>query len=117
MGAGGKRYPQRVVAIDGKTMRGSYDTRRERGPLHMVSAWAVESHRVLGQVATREKSNEITAIPELLELLDLHGCFATIDAMGCQTAIAEQILPGQADYLLVVKINQPTLAKDLQEEF
>lgn len=106
-----------VVAIDGKTLRGSHDTRGERAPLHLVSAWAVESHLVLGQVATDEKSNEITAIPELLRLLDLSGCLITLDAMGCQTAIAEQILSGEADYLLAVKDNQPTLAKDLQEEF
>ena len=84
-----------VVAIDGKTVRRSHDRSRGKGPIHLVSAWASANTMTLGQVKTDEKSNEITAIPRLLELLDLHGCIVTIDAMGCQREIAEQIVgPG-----------------------
>jgi len=76
------------VAIDGKTLRGSFDTAANQNPLHLVSAWATDARLVLGQVAVDAKSNEITAIPLLLELLDLKGCIVTIDAMGCQKEIA-----------------------------
>ena len=92
--------PGEVVAIDGKTARRSYDR-----PC-MVSAWATRNTLTLGQVRTEEKSNEITAIPQLLNLLDLQGCIVTIDAMGCQREIAQQIVDGGADYLLAVKENQ-----------
>lgn len=106
-----------VVAVDGKTSRHTYDRARGTSPLHTVSAWATETHLVLGQVKTADRSNEITAIPELLRLLALEGCLVTIDAMGCQTAIAQAILESGADYLLAVKGNQETLAQDVQEEF
>ncbi len=106
-----------VVAIDGKTLRRSF---REAGNgvfVHMVSAWATHNRMVLGQVKTEEKSNEITAIPRLLELLQLKGCLVTIDAMGCQKEIAQKILDGGADYLLAVKDNQPTLREALVDTF
>ena len=105
------------VAIDGKTLRGSHDRSNGKQALHLVSAWASECRLVLGQVATDEKSNEITAIPELLQLLDLKGCLVTIDAMGCQTDIAAQIVEQEGDYLLAVKDNQKHLARDIAEIF
>lgn len=103
------------IAIDGKTLRGSKNGPKGWAPLHLVSAWATESHLSLGQVAVDAKSNEIAAIPRLLELLDLHGALVTIDAIGCQTAIAEAITGGGGDYVLVVKENQPHLLEDIQE--
>ncbi len=89
-----------VVAIDGKTLRHSYDTESGKGAIHMVSAWATENRLVLGQVKVDEKSNEITAIPELLKVLSLNGCIVTIDAMGCQREIVKQIteVGGDARY-------------------
>ena len=105
------------VAIDGKTLRRSHDQTNGKKALHMVSAWASECGLVLGQVATEEKSNEITAIPELLKMLDLSGCLVTIDAMGCQTSIAAQIIEQGGDYLLAVKDNQKNLACDIEEIF
>jgi predicted transposase YbfD/YdcC len=105
----------RHIAIDGKTLRGSGSTKL--GPLHLVSAWATEQKLSLGQVAVDGKSNEITAIPALLELLDLHGALVTIDAMGCQKAIAEQITARDGDYVLAVKDNQPTLHEDVHQVF
>ena len=101
-----------VVALDGKTLRRSF---RERGSgfIHMVSAWSAQNRVVLGQVKTEEKSNEITAIPRLLELLQIKNCMVTIDAMGCQKEIAKKIVDGGADYLLAVKENQPTLSADI----
>ena len=98
-----------VVAIDGKTARRSHDRRAGKAALHLVSAWASTSGLVLGQVATADKSNEITAIPALLRLLALEGCTVTIDAMGCQTAIAAQVIAQGADYVLALKDNHPTL--------
>jgi predicted transposase YbfD/YdcC len=97
---------EQVVAVDGKTLRGSHDRARGKGALHLVSAWATASGLVLGQVATDAKSNEITAIPALLRLLALEGATVTIDAMGCQTAIAAQIVAQGADYVLALKSNQ-----------
>ena len=105
------------VAVDGKTLRGSTTAAGPLGPLHVVSAWAREHHLVLGQVAVDTKSNEITAIPKLLALLDLHGALVTIDALGCQTAIAQQIRDQGGDYLLTVKANQPTLQAEIQAAF
>jgi predicted transposase YbfD/YdcC len=104
-----------AVSIDGKTMRGS--TSGERPAVHMVSAWAGEKEIVLGQVAVEEKSNEITAIPKLLELLDIRGTTVSIDAMGCQKEIAASIRKGEADYVLAVKENQPTLYQDIKDYF
>jgi predicted transposase YbfD/YdcC len=110
--------PQRKgVAIDGKTPRGSARRSVGQSPLHLVSAWAVEHHLCLGQVATEAKSNEITAIPELLELLDLKGAVATIDAMGCQKEIAAGIVGQGGDYVLAVKENQPHLYRDIERAF
>src|SRR5450432_1557705 len=91
------------VAIDGKTMRHSGQAGLKLKPLHIVSAWATEHQLTLAQVAVDDKSNEITAIPRLLELLDVHGALVTIDAMGCQRAIAQQIVAGGGDYVLSVK--------------
>jgi predicted transposase YbfD/YdcC len=99
----------RLIPIDGKTLRGSYDRADGRAALHMVSAWAAENQLSLGQVVVQEKSNEITAIPELLKLLDVTGALVTIDAMGCQKEIAAAIRQGEGDYVLAVKRNQPTL--------
>ena len=106
-----------VIAIDGKRLRRSHDRRNGRDALHMVSAWANAQQMALGQVATTEKSNEITAIPELLRLLEIRGAIVTIDAIGCQTAIAKQIVDQGADYLLAVKDNQPTLHEAIRDYF
>src|SRR5438094_2623150 len=103
------------IAIDGKTLRGSGSAKL--GPLHLVSAWATAQRLSLGQVAVDAKSNEITAIPALLELLDLQGALVTIDAMGCQKAIARKIVDQGGDYALVVKDNQEHLAEDIQRLF
>jgi predicted transposase YbfD/YdcC len=100
------------IAIDGKTLAGSAGS--TLGPLHLVSAWATQAHLTLGQVAVDGKSNEITAIPRLLELLDLHGALVTIDAMGCQKEIAQAIVDGGGDYVLAVKGNQGHLLADIQ---
>jgi predicted transposase YbfD/YdcC len=102
------------IAIDGKALRDSLDRAHGRAALHLVSAWATQNHLALGQVATDAKSNEITAIPRLLELLDLSGAIVTIDAMGCQKEIAHKIREGDADYVLAVKENQPHLLEDIQ---
>jgi hypothetical protein len=92
-----------VIPIDGKTLEGSYDREEGKTALHIVSAWASEHRLVLGQVKVADKSNEIAAIPALLELLDLQGCIITIDAMGTQTAIATQIYQAKTDYVLSLK--------------
>lgn len=99
----------RLVAIDGKTLRGSYDRRDGKAAIHMVSAWATENMLSLGQVVVDQKSNEITAIPALLQTLELTGAVVSIDAMGCQKEIAGQIRDRGGDYVLAVKQNQPTL--------
>ncbi len=106
-----------VVAIDGKTLRRSYDTSSGKAAIHMVSAWATANCISLGQVVVDAKSNEITAIPKLLEILDVSGCLVTIDAMGCQTQIAAEIVASGADYVLAVKDNQPTLSEGIREFF
>ncbi|MBL4861511.1 MAG: ISAs1 family transposase [Crocinitomicaceae bacterium] len=105
-----------VVAIDGKTIRGG-KSHGKKSPFHIVSAWANQSNLVLGQVMTDEKSNEITAIPKLLEILALEGSIVTIDAMGCQKDIAEKIIAKNADYILAVKANQEELHEDIIDEF
>jgi len=102
------------VAIDGKSLRGSHDRGKGKAALHLISAWAVDSHLTLGQEAVDAKSNEITAIPKLLKLLDLHGALVTIDAMGCQKEIAEQVVEQEGDYVLTVKENQPTLYEEIE---
>lgn len=101
------------IAIDGKTLCGSAGS--ALGPLHLVSAWATQAHLTLAQVAVDGKGNEITAIPQLLTLLDLSGALVTIDAIGCQKAIAQQIVGGGGAYVLVVKGNQEHLLEDIQE--
>lgn len=106
-----------VIAIDGKTLRRSFDTASNKSAIHMVSAWATANQISLGQVVVDAKSNEITAIPKLLQMLEISGCLVTIDAMGCQTEIARQIIAGNADYALHVKGNQPTLQQGMKEFF
>lgn len=106
-----------VISIDGKKLRGSQDQTLGHGAIDMVSAWATESHLVLGQVKVDAKSNEITAIPELLKLLELAGCLVTIDAMGCQKEIAQTIVDQEADYILEVKENQGHLYEDIADVF
>ena len=103
-----------VVAIDGKSLRRSVDRVNGRSPIHMVSAWALENRLVLGQIKVDEKSNEVTAIPELLGALKLAGCIVTIDAMGCQTKIASKIIEAKADYMLALKGNQSTLHEEVK---
>ncbi len=107
----------RTIAIDGKTLRRSHDRACGLGPLHIVSAWASEQGIALGQLATEEKSNEITAIPELIDQIDLTGAVVTIDAMGCQKAIARKIIDGGGEYVLAVKENQPKLYQAIQAFF
>lgn len=112
-----ERVGEEIVSIDGKTVRGSGNAQGDCKPLHMVRAWASENHLVLGEQACEEKSNEITAIPKLLELIELSGAIVTIDAMGCQTEIVNKIREKEADYLLSVKDNQPTLKQHIAEAF
>jgi predicted transposase YbfD/YdcC len=107
----------RLVAIDGKACRGSHDRAKDLGALHIVSAWASEEGIALGQVATDAKSNEITAIPQLLEQIELVGSLITIDAMGCQKAIVEQIVEGGGDCVIAVKANQPKLLEETRAFF
>jgi predicted transposase YbfD/YdcC len=107
----------RTIAIDGKTMRRSHDRAGGLGPLHMVSAWASEQGIALGQIATEEKSNEITAIPELIDRIDVRGAVVTIDAMGCQKQIAKKIKRSGGDYVLAVKDNQPKLHQAIEDFF
>jgi predicted transposase YbfD/YdcC len=106
-----------VIGIDGKQMRGSHDQRQGKRAIYMVSAWAEQNHLVLGQRQVAEKSNEITAIPELLRLLEIKGCIVTVDAIGTQTKIAKQIITAEGDYLLAVKHNQGKLYRDLEMLF
>jgi predicted transposase YbfD/YdcC len=106
--------PQDVIAIDGKTSRRSYQKKDAKEPIHMVSAFAARQRLVLGQVKVNEKSNEITAIPALIEMMEIEGAVVTIDAMGCQRAIAEMILAKRADYIFSLKGNQGTLCDDVK---
>lgn len=106
-----------VIAIDGKTLRRTFDRARGVGALHLVSAWATANGLTLGQVAVDAKSNEITAIPRLIALLDLKDCVVTIDAAGCQKDIAAQIVAKEADYVLALKENQPTLYEQVSDYF
>jgi len=106
-----------VIAVDGKTLRRSHDETLGKAAIHMVSAWATANHLVLGQLKVADKSNEITAIPTLLQLLELNGCIVTLDALGCQTQIAQTIIERGADYVLRLKGNQGTLYAEVQELF
>ncbi len=106
-----------VIAIDGKVVRRSHDGGIGKAAIDMVSAWATANHLVLGQIKVDEKSNEITAIPQLLEALEVAGCIVTIDAMGCQTEIAEQIMAREAEYVLALKENQGNLYEDVVRLF
>jgi predicted transposase YbfD/YdcC len=106
-----------IIAIDGKTLRGSHHRKKGQKALHLVSAWAVNNRVVLGQVKTDEKSNEITAIPQLLQLIDVKGSIVTIDAMGCQQKIAKEIIAQEGDYVLSLKENQETLYRDVASIF
>ena len=106
-----------VIAINRKTLRRSYDKASSKSAIHMVSAWATQNHISLGQVVTDEKSNEITAIPKLLQLIEISGALVTIDAMGCQTEIAAAIVDSKANYCLAVKRNQPTLYDGIDAHF
>jgi predicted transposase YbfD/YdcC len=106
-----------VIAIDGKTVRHSYDQGKNKGAIHMVSAWASQNRLVLGQVKVDAKSNEITAIPNLLKVLELEGCIVTIDAMGTQKEIAQLITEGGGDYVLSLKGNQGNIYQDVQQLF
>ena len=108
---------QGVVAIDGKTARRSHDRGKGKGAIHMVGAWATENGVALAQKRVAAKSNEITAIPALLKVMDIKGCLVTIDAMGCQRERAKAIGDAGADYLLAVKGNQETLCEDVEQEF
>jgi predicted transposase YbfD/YdcC len=106
--------PADVIAIDGKTLRRSYQKKGAKAPIHMVSAFAARQHLVLGQVKVADKSNEIVAIPALLAMMAIEGAIVTIDAMGCQREIAQQILDQKADYVLALKGNQGTLRNDVE---
>ncbi|MCY7355939.1 MAG: ISAs1 family transposase [Rudanella sp.] len=106
-----------IISIDGKKLRGSYDKHDKKAAIHMVSAWANQNRLVLGQVKVDDKSNEITAIPQLIKALVLTGCIVTIDAMGCQTEIAQLIIDADADYVLALKGNQGTLHQHVKDSF
>ena len=113
----GQVPPGQVVALDGKTLRRSHDRSTGKAAIHLVSAWATAHRLVLGQVKVEDQSNEITAVPELLQLVALDGCIVTIAAMGCQTVIAQTILEQEADYVLALKGNQPALEQAVQVMF
>ena len=108
---------KQIIPIDGKTLRRSHERGSNKSAIHMVSAWASKNRLVLGQVKTDEKSNEITAIPELLKVLEIKGCIVTIDAMGCQKKIVKQIIEQQGDYIIGLKGNQGKLLEDVIRVF
>jgi predicted transposase YbfD/YdcC len=112
-----RQFDGEVVAIDGKTLKRSHDRFNNKGAIHMVSAWARDNGLVLGQVKVKEKSNEITAIPELLRNLELTGCIVTIDAMGCQKTIATEIINSDANYVLALKGNHETIHQEVADYF
>lgn len=111
------RAPDQVIPVDGKTLRRSHDRATDQGAIHMVSAWATANGLVLGQLKVAAKSNEIPAIPKLLQLLDIAGCIVTVDAIGCQREIAATVIAQDADYMLAVKGNQPDLEAAIAESF
>jgi predicted transposase YbfD/YdcC len=106
-----------IIAIDGKQLRRSHDKKLGKKAIHMVSAWATQNELVLGQVKVDSKSNEITAIPQLLEMLEISGCIVTIDAMGCQKKISQKIIEKKGDYVLSLKMNHKTLFLQVKELF
>lgn len=106
-----------VIAIDGKTLRHSYDKGKDKAAIHMISAWATNMRLVLGQRKVDDKSNEITAIPELIKLLSIKGCIVSIDAMGCQKSIVQQIVEQEADYIIALKKNQKNLYNQVEALF
>jgi predicted transposase YbfD/YdcC len=108
---------QEIIAVDGKTVRGSHQRKKGQGPIHLVSAWAAQHNLMLAQVKTADKSNEIEAIPRLLKMIDIKDSIVTIDAMGCQQKIANQIISQGADYILCLKENQPHLYEDVTSIF
>lgn len=110
-------HVQGVVALDGKTVRRSMGSEDGRGPIHVVSAFAAQSRLVLAQMKVSEKSNEIDALPKIIRMLDLTDCVATVDAMGCQVAVAQAVLEQHGDYMLAIKDNQPTLHREVVELF
>jgi predicted transposase YbfD/YdcC len=109
-----KKSQGEVIAVDGKTVRRSHDRTNAKEALHLVHAWASENHMLLGQVETDTKSNEITAIPKLLKMLDLKGCIVTIDAMGCQKTIAQEITRQGGDYVFSLKGNQESIHDEVK---
>lgn len=111
-----KLHPKEVIAIDGKTIRGA-KSGGKKSPIHMVSAWAAQNKLVLGQTKVADKSNEITAIPKLLEVLAIEDTVVTIDAMGCQSEIASAIIGKKADYILAVKEIKSKLLEEVMDEF
>ena len=112
-----KVFDNEIIALDGKTLRRSHDNSLGKSAIHMVSAWASQNRVTMGQVKTNEKSNEITAIPELLRMLDIKGCIVTIDAMGCQKTIARQIIGQGGDYVLALKRNHSNLLCNVKDAF
>lgn len=110
-------HPGQVIAVDGRTLRRSLDRCFGQGPLHLVSAWATANEVVLGQLRVEEKTNEIVAVPALLEQLDVAGCLVTTDALNCQVKTAERIIEKQGDYLLALKENQPALLGEVADLF
>ncbi|MCB9082666.1 MAG: ISAs1 family transposase, partial [Lewinellaceae bacterium] len=106
-----------LISIDGKTLRGSVDSYHNKAPIHLVNAWCNDVELALGQYRTEAKSNEITAIPQLLDLLSIEGCIITIDAMGCQKNIAEKIIDSKGDYILALKTNQSELFEEASSLF
>jgi len=112
-----KKITGEVIAIDGKTICASRDVPKNKKAVHVISAWSTKNRLILGEIAVEEKSNEIKAIPQLLEMLELSGCIVTIDAMGTQAKIAEKIIEKGADYVLPVKENQPQLHEDIRLYF
>lgn len=108
-----RKVEREIVAIDGKTVRGSFDSHKGTKAIHMVNAWATENGLALGQIKTDDKSNEITAVPQLLRALELEGCIVTLDAMGCQKNIAKEICEADADYVLALKGNHETVHEEV----